>query len=132
VSVQINPTVNGLALVAATPEAGYSLVASPSGNIVTWQAPNDGKLHQVLTFINMDVTVSLTGGQITGNATLPDGSNPAATIFLASLAAGQYGINSDNYPWGTVFIAPGGNYSIFQNTGITLGAAKLWASLWAF
>jgi hypothetical protein len=115
----------GLNLLAATPEAGYTLVNS-TGNIITWTAPNDGNLHRFQIFSALHVTSNETGGTIAVSYTLPDGTTTLPTLFTASQSAGAISP-------ATTFLrlmAPGSTVTIEQTSALSAGAAVMWAEIW--
>ena len=116
-----------LALQAATPLAGYTLV-NGTGTVISWAVPNDGKLHRVLVTGSILVTVTEVGGLIQLGWTAPGGAaqqfSQLAAAALASSAAGQV--------LGTyeLVVAPGTTVTVAQNSALTVGAATLWAEIW--
>lgn len=116
---------NALQSQVATPVAGFAL-QNGTPTILTWTAPNDGKLHRFEIFGTVSVTVAETGGAILVSYTLPDGTNTAHTVFPGGATVG------DIPPAfaGQVIVKPGSVVTLFQNTALTLGAAVAWAEIW--
>lgn len=119
----------GIPIQAATPVGGFAL-ANSTGTIISWTAPNDGKLHRVLLFAVLEVTSAETGGQITITPVLPDGTSNTKTLFAAGLGAGV------DYPVGSsapqqFMVEAGSTFAVNQNSALTVGAATLWAEIWA-
>jgi hypothetical protein len=115
----------GIGIVATTGIAGFNL-QNATPNILTWTAPNDGNLHRVSVFSSGHVTIAETGGQVSLAYVLPDGTNATHTLFAANQAAGDL--------QGTAFllaIQPGSTVAIKQLSALTVGAAIIWAELWA-
>ena len=115
---------NQLALQWETTDAGYTLVNS-TGTILSWTAPNDGNLHTVHLVSALHVTSPQTGGQITMDTMLPDGTavNPTAYAGGAGTGAAQFATDR--------IVEPGSTTSLVQSTALSVGAAVLWAQLWA-
>jgi hypothetical protein len=110
---------------ASTGLAGFTLQNATPG-ILSWTAPNDGQLHRFTIFGSIHVTSAETGGQITVNYTLPDGSTPSHTLFAAGLGVGDStpALNL------SIPIKPGTTVQINQNTVLSAGAAIMWAEIW--
>jgi hypothetical protein len=116
-----------LILQAATPLAGFPLV-NGTPNIVTWTAPNDGKLHRVLPALTMDVISAMTGGIITALFTLPDGTTAGSDLIQPQAATGfNYSFSLAYFP---MPIAPGSMFTIGQSSALTSGQATVWAEIW--
>ena len=121
-------SVSGLAMQAGTPVGGYAL-QNGTNTVISWTAPNDGKLHRVHLFAVIEVTSAETGGQITITPVLPDGTGNTKTLFAAGLGAGVA------YPVGSsapqdFMIEPGSTFAVNQNSALTAGAAVMWAEIW--
>jgi hypothetical protein len=115
----------GLFRQASTAVAGYSLPDS-TGNIITWTAPSDGLLHRVQVYASLHVTSAETGGIIIISYTLPDGSTAGPVLFNGGLSAATY------QPFALpVVIEAGSTFAVQQNTALSVGAALLWAEIWA-
>jgi hypothetical protein len=130
---QINGTVP-LSVAAATTTAGYTLV-NATGTILTWTAPNDGKLHRAKLFYTEHVSSGKTGGGITfgslsgaGNGTLtPDGAAGWQTVMGGGESAGARG--SENVT--ELIVGAGNTIFLYQNSALSAGAAVAWAEIWA-
>lgn len=113
-------------VVADTGPSGFALQnATPT--ILSWTAPNDGKLHSVSLNSLIYVSSTQTGGQI--NASLTVGGQPySVLIYPQGANAGVHGmanIISD-------FVCdPGTTVTLAQSSAQTAGAATLYAQLWA-
>jgi hypothetical protein len=116
---------NWLQLVAATPPAGYPLV-NGTGTIISWTAPNDGQMHRLMAIVEMDVTSTETGGQISLAHRLPDGTLYTPQLIPAAQAAGGHNMGFSMY-----FVQQGTTANLLQNSALTGGAATLWAEFWA-
>lgn len=113
-----------LQLQATTELPGFALQnATPT--ILSWTAPNDGQMHRILIYGALDVTLTLTGGQVNIAWTAPDGSIGHPNLFSANSAAG----NHDNLVG--LLIEPGATININQSSAVTAGAGVLWAEIWA-
>lgn len=118
-----SPFSQPLTLVASTGIAGVALV-NGTPTILSWTAPNDGQLHQVICFLDVNVSVAATGGAIQVNYTDPGGT--AAT--LNPIGGGQ-GVGTHNGA-ATVLVGPGSTVTVSQGA-LTVGAAKLYAQIFA-
>ena len=116
-----------LQLQAATPLAGTQLV-NGTPVILTWNVPNDGKLHWHLVFGGLTVQSAETGGQVTETYTLPDGTVASPTLFSPGAGLGyQYMYTS----FGVLIpVRPGSQVLVSQASALTAGAATLWAGIW--
>jgi hypothetical protein len=119
------PAPLALALVAATPAAGFALV-NGTPTIWSWTAPADGQNHRALLITNEQVSSALTGGQVTMTLTTPDGSTSSPQVYAASAAGGFHSPNANllNIKAGTVV-------TLQQASAVTVGAGIVWAELWA-
>ena len=121
----IQSAVNQMSLVAASPLAGVALV-NGTPTILTWTAPNDGKLHRVLINAYGFVTSAQTGGQITFNYTDPAGN----AVNGATLMPGGAGAGPQLPGTFTRLLGPGGTLTILQFSAQTAGAATFWYEIW--
>lgn len=113
----------GLTLLASTPLAGFTLV-NGTPTMLTWTVPNDGNLHEIWLDAFIKVTSAQTGGAVTLNTELPDGSGPSSpAVFAGGLAANQS-------QWFPRFVQPGSSVTLVQSSAQTLGGAVVWARLW--
>lgn len=94
--------------------------------LVTWTAPNDGQMHFVLALAEQHVTVAETGGAVTLSASTPDGG----ASVNAGVFAGGSGVGGAA-AFTARFLAPGATLTIQQTSALTVGAAVVWAQLWA-
>ena len=117
----------GLVLQAATPAAGYTLI-NGTGNIITWTAPNDGAVHRFLVVTILDVTSAQTGGQISATSTMPNAAASSQILYPGGQAGGAHTPGSGNFPQQ---VQAGTTVTISQSSALTLGAAVLWAEIWA-
>ena len=114
-----------ITLLASTGTAGYPLI-NGTGTIVSWPAPNDGALHRVMVFSNIEVAGSQTDGAISVGFTDAGGNAHSFNLYAGGLASGGH--------------APGNSYqltveanttlSITQSSAQTGGSATVWAELW--
>jgi hypothetical protein len=115
----------GLALVAATPVAGFPLQnATPT--IVTWTTPNDGKQHRVIAFATLSVSVLEVGGNVAMQGFAPDGTAISEQMITGANPAGAYWPNFA-YP---VIVGPNTVVDVAQSFALTSGVAKVWVELW--
>lgn len=113
-----------MSVVASTGVTGYTLV-NGTGTILTWTAPNDGALHRVVLITGQHVTVAETGGQISLNTTLPDGTAVNPTVFAGGSGTGGSGFTTSRN------IQANSTVTLTQSSALTVGAAVLWAEIWA-
>jgi hypothetical protein len=118
----------GLGLLAATAAAGVAL-ANGTPTFLTWTAPTDGKLHRVIIFAELSVTVIEVGGQVTASVTTPSGTVDAKQMFAAAQAPGVYTPAAVGFPQ-VRNVQSGGTVSVFQNSALTSGASAFWGELW--
>lgn len=119
------PAAGILVQVATTGTAGFALQnATPT--ILSWTAPNDGNAHVVAPFGNVHISSAETGGVISGTFTDPGGNSGNA-----QLDAGGHGASTVTFNGKQIMIGPGTTFSIVQ-TALTIGAATVWCSIWAF
>ena len=113
-------------LVATTGATGFALTgATPT--ILTWTSPNDGNMHRVQVYYQQTVTSAETGGAVGLTATGPGGANVSnATQFNA----GGAGTGS---AWTTAsrLVAPNTTVTVNQSSALTVGAATVYAEMWA-
>jgi hypothetical protein len=114
--------------VATTGMSGYVLI-NGTGTILSWTAPNDGRLHAVQVYTLMSVTSATTGGDLQITFTDPT-NNPKNTDWL--YANRTVDDKSTDYPqWLHLLVHPGGTVTLTQNTALTAGAATIWAEFWS-
>lgn len=114
-----------LALRATTGVDGYAK-QDATGPIISWTAPDDGNMHRVLVFGVTHVTSAETGGQITADFNVPDGTGDTLGID-----SGNHSTNSINVFTVSIFlINPGGTFTIAQNSALTAGSSVSWAEIW--
>jgi hypothetical protein len=123
--MQLGNASGPLALQAATPVSGFALV-NGTPNILTWAAPNDGKLHRVMIFATLQVTSAETGGVVEITYFNPGGNFDSDGVFSGNLGNGPYPL-SNVFP---LTIQAGSAFSIKQSSALTAGAATLWAEIW--
>jgi hypothetical protein len=109
-----------------TSGTGYTLV-NGTGNIITWTAPSDSKMHRVVLVSQIRVISAQTGGAVTLTFTYPDGTAaPSPNIYAGALGSGYHG------PSQTTFAVQAGTaVTLAQSTAQTAGSATLWAEFWA-
>ena len=110
-------------LLAGTGPAGYTLV-NGTGTILTWAVPADNLIHSLLLTAFIHVTSNQTGGAITLNTTVPDGTASNPGIFAGGIAAG---LQSQLF---NRIVQAGSVVTLTQSSAQTLGAAVMWAQLW--
>lgn len=118
-----------LRLVATTGLNGFALQnATPT--ILSWTPPNDGNMHRFLILPYYAVTVATTGGKITVTWTGPDNISRTNTLYNGTY--GTTGAQPTVNSWIQETVGyPGTAVTIAQNTALTVGAAVLWAEIWA-
>lgn len=115
-----------LLLVASTGLAGVALV-NGSPTLLSWTAPNDGQMHSVIAFGALQVSSAETGGAIGLGWTQPGGQVIAAgtQMFAGGLTTGPQWISQQR------LVAPGSTVTVAQSSALTVGAATVWAEIWA-
>ena len=110
---------------AATPVAGVALVnATP--NILTWTAPSDGALHRVSILATLDVTSGATAGALGVTITAPDGTSGTLSLFAGGHTAALYGPAAPM----DLIVQSGSTVTVAQTSGLSGGAATVWAEIW--
>lgn len=117
--------VSALNLAASTPVAGFALV-NGTPNILSWQAPNDGQLHDVLVMTSETANGAATGGAVGLTLTAPDG-----TVGTPQIYGGTPGAGFHNASFVTYVIQAGSTFQVNQTSALTAGVCTLWARLWA-
>ncbi len=119
----------GMALtqLATTGNSGYTLI-NGTGTILTWTAPNDGNLHRVLIFGEINVTSLETGGQINVAYTDVSGAAQNQQLLAAGLNIGVTSFNS--LPRQMIMIKPGVTVNLTQASALTGGASVLYSEIW--
>lgn len=117
----------GLGKLAATPLAGFAL-QNGTPTIISWTAPNDGKLHRFLLSATQHVTSAQTGGGVNVTYTAPDGSAGTLFPFGAGNGVGVSGPLAASQ--GPVEVEAGSTVTVVQGGALTAGAATVWAELW--
>lgn len=115
---------HSLRLVAATGAAGFNLQNATS-TILTWTAPNDGNMHRISVVGVLHVTSAETGGAVTIPYLAPDGSGSTTTLFAGGAGLGTTGASADR------IVQAGSTVTLSQASALTVGAAVLWAEIWA-
>ena len=118
------PGPGSLALVQTTGDAGFPLQNATPG-ILSWTAPNDGLMHRVMVITFQNVTSAETGGVVSMTNTDPQG-----TPHVSGLYAGGSGVGVQ-YASQLRLVAPGTTVTVNQTSALTLGAATVWAEIWA-
>ena len=111
---------------AATPVGGFAL-QNGTPTILTWNVPNDGKLHVAFVVMLKHVTAAETGGAITLSYNTPDGTPNSHTPF-----AGGGLINTLDEEQDFPLVQAGAVLTLAQSSALTVGASKLWAQIWGF
>lgn len=116
---------SGLQLMATTGAAGFALQNATS-TILSWTAPADGNLHRVNIESLLVVSSAETGGAIQLTAVDPLGASHNYSLISASLGAGgQRGTAT------FIAVQAGSTVTVNQQSALTVGAAILWAEIWA-
>ena len=118
-----------MTLVATTAATGFAL-QNGTPTILSWTAPDDGKMHRVDVVGYAHVTTAMTGGEVDVNYTPPDGT---VTYYVA--------LNSGDGTGNQLFSSSGGGVSFLvkanttvslaQFAALTAGAATVYAQMWA-
>jgi hypothetical protein len=128
---------SGMAQVAATPAAGFTL-ANSTLTAISWTAPSDGNLHTAIITAMLEVASNETGGLIAVDFQYPDNTTQTFTLFSSGLTTtgGSGGSGRYGYPTDTttglqhlLTVYPGGTVRIYQYNALTAGAATLWATI---
>lgn len=106
--------------------AGYTLI-NGTGAIISWTTPNDGALHQFTVNGMKDVTTLEAGGAIAVTWTAPDGTASGTGINLVG-GAQAVGLHAPGPVSG--FAQANTTVTVQQQTALTSGASKLWATIW--
>lgn len=113
-----------MALQAATPVAGFAL-QNGTPTILSWTAPNDGKLHRVVIIASETANAAAAGGTIGIAMVAPDGTAGTPQIFGGTPGAGFHNMSFPVYN-----IQAGSTFSIVQTAALTAGVATIWAEIW--
>ena len=116
-----------LALQATTGPSGFTKVTTGvPATILTWTAPNDGKMHRVICFAEENVTATQTGGTCVLNFTTPSGQAGTASVIANNGAAG---VNSGTAR--PLLVQANSTVTLQQTVNVTAGGpATVWAELW--
>lgn len=118
------PTAGPLALVATTDITGYTLV-NGTGQILSWQTPNDGQMHRVLVFCTVNITSAETGGGIQAAS-----SPPGTGSHLNTVDAGGHGAGVTYAPPAELIAGPNTTVVVNQSSALTVGAAVAFIEVW--
>lgn len=110
------------ARVATTTNTGFTL-QNATPNILSWTAPNDGKLHSAFIAFRLNVSVLQVGGAV-GSTLSATGAGQA--LAAGGLAAGDYLQTTD-----VVVVHPGETFNLNQTSAQTGGASVAYAEIWA-
>jgi len=113
--------------VAATPYAGVALI-NGTQSILSWTAPDDGKMHHILLGFMEDVTSVLTGGTVRFAIVLPDGTVYNLNVGAANASAGPH---ANAVGQSAFLIQAGSTVLLSQVAAMTAGAALVWAEFYA-
>lgn len=117
--------VSALNLVASTPVAGFALQnATPT--ILSWTAPSDGQLHDVLVMTTETANGAAVGGAVGLTLTAPDG-----TVGTPQIYGGTPGAGFHNASFVTYIVQAGSTFQVNQTSALTAGIATMWARIWA-
>lgn len=118
------PTGGAFSLQATTGPNGFTLQnATPS--VMSWTAPNDGKLHHYFITGMVKVTVLETGGLLN----LHTGQIGASNVPWFTIDAGGSGVH--NGPFSYIgSLDPGSTITVMQDSALTAGAAVLYCEIW--
>lgn len=126
-AIQSPVSAGGLPIVAQTPAAGFAL-QNGTPSILSWTAPDDGKMHQFGVISVTHVTSNETGGGVEALYTSFTGASNThfTTLLSANLTTDTIGQGGTTL-YGIV--APGTAVTLQQISALTGGAALVWATL---
>lgn len=111
----------GISTVAATALAGWTMTTG-TPTILSWTAPNDGKVHNVTVGGSFYVTSATTGGQINVTYTVPSGAGTRTDqMSAATQATGSHPVVGYQFA-----VEPNTTVTIAQESSMSAGAAKFW------
>jgi|SRR6516164_3568325 hypothetical protein len=108
---------------AITAVAGVAMI-NGTQTFLTWNVPNDGKVHFLFCVATQDITVAATGGAIQLSYTLPDG-----TVLNRAVIAGNQAVGANRVTT-TDAVQPGTTVTLTQNTAMTAGAGVMWGVIY--
>lgn len=111
----------------ATTGVGGAALQNGTPTILTWTAPNDGKLHFASIFASVSVALTQTGGSCSFNWT-SGGIAISHSVFPGGAATGSGAGPSNNF---SVAVDPGTTVTFAQATAMTAGTAAVYAGIWA-
>lgn len=116
----------GTGRVATTGTGGFALT-NGTPNILTWTAPSDGQMHQVLCTGQRLVSSALTGGLVRLTMVNPDGTTFDRDMWVAG--------ETNTFPVpvqapSCFLVQPGSTVTLHQTSAVTAGAATVWAEIW--
>lgn len=110
---------------AKTPTTGFAFTASQT-SVFTWTAPNDAQMHQVnYAGVIVAGAAGSTGGSVRILYTA-GGQSFNFSVNAGTLSANQIASSQD-----TFIVDPGTLVNLQQATGVSAGAATMWASFMA-
>jgi len=110
---------------ATTGLDGFAL-QNGTPNILTWDAPDDGKLHEVSVHGSVCVTSAETGGALTLYFTNPAGLTTSFVVTGGGTATNGVALVDNS----AVMVLPGTTVTLSQTTALTAGEATVYATLW--
>lgn len=116
----------GLVDQASTPVAGTALI-NGTGAIITWTAPNDGKLHRALVLGLINVVTAETGGLVSITYTTASGNPFTLQMFPPNIAT----LGDTTFSGVMITVRANTTVSVTQGSALTAGAANVWAEIWA-
>ena len=120
------PVASALQMVASTDLLPGFALQNGTPNIISWTAPNDGQMHRVQVFGVVNTSSGETGGAISLSV-----KDPAGTTAPHQVHAGGAGVGSSILTALAMCMAPGSTVTLAQSSALTVGAALLFAELWA-
>ena len=118
----------GLTRVATTGPNGFAL-QNGTPTILSWTAPNDGALHDVLIMATEEITVALTGGIVAAGWNTTNYFTRVFDNTAVDVYPGPF--NSLGRAPICFSVLPGGQALLFQYSAVTAGAATIYADMWA-
>lgn len=114
-----------LAKQAATPAAGFTLV-NGTPTILTWTPPNDGLMHRVQLWGDVNVSAGTTGGLIQIHMTDQGGTAGTLQMDAGSHAGTGFFVSASR----NLLIQGGSTLTISQDSALTAGTAAFYAEIW--
>ena len=115
-----------LTLRAITGDGGFAL-QDGTPVILSWTAPDDGRLHSIMQVAYIHAASDMTGGNIGCSFTDPDGNSVTDPVFVTGALSADF----SNWNSNVLLVQPGSVSTVDQATALAAGAATCWAEIWA-